>query len=302
MSVVVCFFCIYFVLYFCLCLLLLFCVFFYQFIVVELCLHHFLLSCFFCSFLLFIAFFFSSRRRHTSCALVTGVQTCALPISTTVEFGRHRITASEISASARGEPSSAAPRAFRSSTGARLRFPSTATGKPFSSRFLAMPWPISPTPTKPMRSVCAMDISRSAVARVGRRRDGWKGPGAGLHCNRRSCGRRDETDPRILMSDPVPAVPEAEAAGETARMFADIRATTGSPVVNLIWRHFATIPGGLEWAWTAARPIYAGGHAQAAARRLYERLDPPLPLPPGALQDRKSTRLNSSHQSAIRLP
>src|SRR3546814_12167900 len=30
-------------------------------------------------------FFFSSRRRHTRCALVTGVQTCALPISTDVE-------------------------------------------------------------------------------------------------------------------------------------------------------------------------------------------------------------------------
>src|SRR3546814_13230990 len=29
--------------------------------------------------------FFSSRRRHTRCALVTGVQTCALPISTRVE-------------------------------------------------------------------------------------------------------------------------------------------------------------------------------------------------------------------------
>src|SRR3546814_15459051 len=28
-------------------------------------------------------FFFSSRRRHTICALVTGVQTCALPISLT---------------------------------------------------------------------------------------------------------------------------------------------------------------------------------------------------------------------------
>src|SRR3546814_1660447 len=27
-------------------------------------------------------FYFSSRRRHTRCALVTGVQTCALPIST----------------------------------------------------------------------------------------------------------------------------------------------------------------------------------------------------------------------------
>src|SRR3546814_10367247 len=30
--------------------------------------------------LVFVFFFFSSRRRHTRCALVTGVQTCALPI------------------------------------------------------------------------------------------------------------------------------------------------------------------------------------------------------------------------------
>src|SRR3546814_7800699 len=29
---------------------------------------------------LYCFFFFSSRRRHTRCALVTGVQTCALPI------------------------------------------------------------------------------------------------------------------------------------------------------------------------------------------------------------------------------
>src|SRR3546814_17361028 len=38
-----------------------------------------LLSCLF--------FFFSSRRRHTRCALVTGVQTCALPISAGVVRG-----------------------------------------------------------------------------------------------------------------------------------------------------------------------------------------------------------------------
>src|SRR3546814_2966722 len=31
--------------------------------------------------ILYQFFFFSSRRRHTRCALVTGVQTCALPIS-----------------------------------------------------------------------------------------------------------------------------------------------------------------------------------------------------------------------------
>src|SRR3546814_4141444 len=33
-----------------------------------------------CVVLFFCIFFFSSRRRHTRCALVTGVQTCALPI------------------------------------------------------------------------------------------------------------------------------------------------------------------------------------------------------------------------------
>src|SRR3546814_4519365 len=53
-----------------------------------------------CSYILVYVvfiFFFSSRRRHTRCALVTGVQTCALPIfgrtdGTVVEDGegRHR--------------------------------------------------------------------------------------------------------------------------------------------------------------------------------------------------------------------
>src|SRR3546814_9365180 len=43
---------------------------------------------FFCSDMcFFFFFFFSSRRRHTRCALVTGVQTCALPI-----YQRHKTT------------------------------------------------------------------------------------------------------------------------------------------------------------------------------------------------------------------
>src|SRR3546814_4011426 len=33
-----------------------------------------------------LSFFFSSRRRHTRCALVTGVQTCALPICAGAEL------------------------------------------------------------------------------------------------------------------------------------------------------------------------------------------------------------------------
>src|SRR3546814_10838696 len=36
--------------------------------------------------LYFVCLFFSSRRRHTRCALVTGVQTCALPIFRMLSF------------------------------------------------------------------------------------------------------------------------------------------------------------------------------------------------------------------------
>src|SRR3546814_20834989 len=37
--------------------------------------------------MIIVIFFFTSRRRHTRCALVTGVQTCALPIYRRTLFG-----------------------------------------------------------------------------------------------------------------------------------------------------------------------------------------------------------------------
>src|SRR3546814_3847003 len=44
-----------------------------------------------------IVFFVSSRRRHTRCALVTGVQTCALPISANWGSGQSlRLTSSRL--------------------------------------------------------------------------------------------------------------------------------------------------------------------------------------------------------------
>jgi hypothetical protein len=43
------------------------------------------------------------------------------------------------------------------------------------------------------------------------------------------------------MSDPVPAIAEASATGAVAEIFADIRTVLGVEVVNLIWRHLATI-------------------------------------------------------------
>lgn len=82
--------------------------------------------------------------------------------------------------------------------------------------------------------------------------------------------------------DPVPSIPEAEATGEIAELYADIRATLGVPVVNLIWRNLAALPNGLHWAWSTARPLYASGaiYPEARALRTRQRLPdiPALPL------------------------
>ncbi len=69
--------------------------------------------------------------------------------------------------------------------------------------------------------------------------------------------------------DPVATITEAEATGQMADLYADIRATLGVPVVNLMWRHLAVFPGALPWAWQSLKPLYASGAvtAQAAALR-----------------------------------
>src|SRR3546814_2802692 len=58
-------------------------------------------------------FFFSSRRRHTRCALVTGVQTCALPILAQKSGGilkiYHRETPSSTSIHEEGSASTIMP-------------------------------------------------------------------------------------------------------------------------------------------------------------------------------------------------
>ena len=72
------------------------------------------------------------------------------------------------------------------------------------------------------------------------------------------------------MNDPFPAVAEAAATGEVADLFADIRTTVGVRVVNLVWRHLATLEGALPWAWAAVKPLYLQGMADAAAVRFRE--------------------------------
>ena len=71
-----------------------------------------------------------------------------------------------------------------------------------------------------------------------------------------------------MSSDPVPAIAEAAATGETAVLFADIRKVYGVNVVNLIWRHLATIDGALAHVWGAVRPLYADGTVAREAESL----------------------------------
>lgn len=77
--------------------------------------------------------------------------------------------------------------------------------------------------------------------------------------------------------EPVPAISEADATGEIADLYADIRASLGVPVVNLIWRHFATLPGGLAWAWGSVRPLYLDGTIAAQASAFRTDLQVPAP-------------------------
>ena len=68
--------------------------------------------------------------------------------------------------------------------------------------------------------------------------------------------------------DPVETITEADAAGEIADLYAEIRSGLGVPVVNLIWRHLAVIPGGLSWAWHSVKPLYDSGAIASEAATL----------------------------------
>jgi hypothetical protein len=82
-----------------------------------------------------------------------------------------------------------------------------------------------------------------------------------------------------FMNDPIPAISESEATGSIAEIYADIRCVYRVGVVNLIWRHLATIPGGLPWAWSTIRPLYVNGTVGREAAALRAALSLPE-LPP----------------------
>ena len=73
-------------------------------------------------------------------------------------------------------------------------------------------------------------------------------------------------------------VAEAEATGDVALVYEEIRRTYAVPYVSSLFRHLAVYPGLLPWAWGTLRPALLSGAAQRLA---WQRVDvaelPPLP-------------------------
>ena len=85
--------------------------------------------------------------------------------------------------------------------------------------------------------------------------------------------------------DAVSAISEAEATGEVAEIFADIRETMQLPLITSIWRVIVDIEGGLRAAWDATKPLYVTGQPEAALRKILDQASLPIPEPivPGQL-------------------
>jgi hypothetical protein len=94
-------------------------------------------------------------------------------------------------------------------------------------------------------------------------------------------------------------LPETQASGRIAQIYDDIRRFSGVPYVSSLQRYLATLPGVLEWAWTALRPAMASGVIPETGWRLAAdvRLAPPAPLTAAVLQ---RWRIDADALAAIR--
>jgi hypothetical protein len=85
--------------------------------------------------------------------------------------------------------------------------------------------------------------------------------------------------------DPVTAIDDSAAVGETALVFSEIRRTMDIPLVTSIWRGLAGMDNSLRLVWDAAKPIYESGEPERALARSITaaNLPSPEPLAPTAL-------------------
>ncbi len=77
------------------------------------------------------------------------------------------------------------------------------------------------------------------------------------------------------MSSSLPEIRENEAPPEIAAVYDEIRRASGLPLVNLIYRHLATLPGALPWVWGLVRGPILAGAAEPALNRVAAALHVP---------------------------
>ena len=77
-----------------------------------------------------------------------------------------------------------------------------------------------------------------------------------------------EGAPRSTAAALLAELPEAQASGEQRRIYLEIKRLSAVPMVALIYRHLATIPGALEWAWALVEPALRSGRLQERAWQL----------------------------------
>jgi hypothetical protein len=68
-------------------------------------------------------------------------------------------------------------------------------------------------------------------------------------------------------------IAEADATERTREIYDDFKASIGLPMVNLVYRHMATTPGCLEWAWALLKPHFVNGAFERAGEALVASLE-----------------------------
>ena len=66
----------------------------------------------------------------------------------------------------------------------------------------------------------------------------------------------------------LPELAERDATGRIKEIYEQMKRLGGVPMPALIFRHFATLPGALEWLWDAISPAWRTGRLQEAAWRI----------------------------------
>ena len=74
----------------------------------------------------------------------------------------------------------------------------------------------------------------------------------------------------VCQSETLAEIAESAATGSVGRLYAEIRAALGVDLVNLVYRHLATEPGALEWAWGNLGPHFRSGEIDVQAAKLRE--------------------------------